>query len=667
MSSTEDLLSLEQLCSAVGISEATGKNWLKSDRIIPTVNINGRDYFSVAYKNELKAGLKSGKNGLLRSRRNKSFIAGNAFYKSYVSEGSENLSSIKSVLKLIEDTDCDVSEAVIRALLAECALRLISDSLGMSQEKCCLSGCIEGKSRPGLSFIIDELIGNTEQARDIIGRYPEMFSLPYYYESENDTAGLLYISLRTFASRKAAGAYYTPYSAVKKLCGELFDGADLSGKKLLDPSCGTGNFMIRLPDRIKAEQVYANDIDPVSVCIARLNYALKYHITSETMINEHITCEDYLLFDKCRKYDIILGNPPWGVRFSADEKKLLSGKYECADGRAVEIYDLFIEKTLSLLNKDGMFSFILPEAILNVGAHTAVRKLMIKSCGFRYAEYLGDIFDGVNCPCIILRAVIKKNGADNNGIKVKTKDREFVIGSDRTLNEKALSFFMTDEENRLIEKLDGLCDTVRLYGNAEFALGIVTGQNKSLISDTPQQDSEPVLKGADIRLYRYTEPINYIRFKPDKLQQTAPERLYRAEEKLVYRFICSQPVFAYDDKGLLTLNSCNIVIPRIENMNIKYILALLNSRTVMFYLKKRFNSIKLLRSHIEQIPLPAADKQTQFNIISKAEKLSVSSDTSEIHILYDSIDRDIAGLYGLSAEDHRLICSCTENRTAYLM
>ena len=36
----------------------------------------------------------------------------------------------------------------------------------------------------------------------------------------------------------------------------------------------------------------------------------------------------------------------------------------------------------------------------------------------------------------------------------------------------------------------------------------------------------------------------------------------------------------------------------------KYIMAILNSRVAQFYFKKRFNSVKVLRSHIEQIPIP---------------------------------------------------------------
>jgi hypothetical protein len=58
------------------------------------------------------------------------------------------------------------------------------------------------------------------------------------------------------------------------------------------------------------------------------------------------------------------------------------------------------------------------------------------------------------------------------------------------------------------------------------------------------------------------------------------------------------------------LNSANIVIPRIEGYPIKVIAALFNSSPYQFLFQKKFSSIKVLRSHIEQLPLPEWDQKT---------------------------------------------------------
>lgn len=63
--------------------------------------------------------------------------------------------------------------------------------------------------------------------------------------------------------------------------------------KVLDPCCGTGNFLLQLPDVLPFDSIYGNDIDAASVKITRLNMALKYNVPVAA-IYEHITGQDYL-------------------------------------------------------------------------------------------------------------------------------------------------------------------------------------------------------------------------------------------------------------------------------------------------------------------------------------------------------------------------------------
>ena len=162
-----------------------------------------------------------------------------------------------------------------------------------------------------------------------------------------------------------------------------------------------------------------------------------------------------------------------------------------------------------------------------------------------------------------------------------------------------------------------------LKENAKFALGIVTGNNKEYISTEKQSDNELVLKGSDIQRYKVCPSGNYIRFEPESFQQVAPIEIYRAKEKLLYRFISEVPVFTYDNKQTLSLNSCNIVIPEIDGLAIKYVLAILNSSVVAFFISKKFNSVKLLRSHIEQVPIPIVSAEEQDSIIKKVDRMGL--------------------------------------------
>ena len=146
---------------------------------------------------------------------------------------------------------------------------------------------------------------------------------------------------------------------------------------------------------------------------------------------------------------------------------------------------------------------------------------------------------------------------------------------------------------------------------------------------------------------------NYIRFAPESFQQVAPVEMYRAKEKLLYRFICEVPVFTYDDQQTLSLNSCNIVIPDVDGLEMKYILAILNSSVAAYFVSKRFNSVKLLRSHIEQMPIPVVSMDIQTSIIKKVDRIMNSSEN--ISGLYEDLDSDIMQLFGLSGAHRDII------------
>lgn len=164
--------------------------------------------------------------------------------------------------------------------------------------------------------------------------------------------------------------------------------------------------------------------------------------------------------------------------------------------------------------------------------------------------------------------------------------------------------------------------------------------------------------------YGMTPSGNYIRFVPESFQQIAPIEMYRAKEKLLYRFISEVPVFTYDDQQTLSLNSCNIVIPEIDGIEMKYVLAILNSSVASYFVTKKFNSIKLLRSHIEQIPIPIVSKDIQVAIVKKVDRIMNSSEN--ISGLYEELDGDIMALYGLNANQIETIQTALSRKNLFL-
>ncbi len=656
----EGYISLEDLCSKLSISIATGRNWIKLGKIIPTSVVKKKPLFSPEYISTLLEEIKNDGNRL-KSRRNKKHVSGNMLYRSYVSESCSNLDKVSSLIEQLSGHN-SITEEDLKIILTVSAIQLASSRFGID-----CKNPVEDFLRSKISFgDVDELILDitNKSKSEILNKYLANNLLavqPLDYEEGEDVLGLIYISLSNIGKRKSQGSYYTPNHVVEKLVGGLTLSKDSS---VLDPCCGTGNFLLHVPKQVEMTNINAVDIDPIAVSLARINMSLRYTDIGSDIIKNNIRVSDYLLDFPKKEYDCILGNPPWGFDFDKDTNNALCKIYKSA-GRRTESYAVFVEKAIADLSAGGILSFVLPESILNVKAHSGIRNIIIDSTELKTIEYMGNVFDGVQCPSIILRLKRSDKRMTAMGANIIFDDtgKSFIIGKERVIDSGDFSFNASDEEYTLIEKIFSVNHDL-LRGKADFALGIVTGDNKKYVFDDRRVGSEPVLRGLDICKFRIKEASKYIDFKPESFQQVAPVDRYRAEEKLIYRFICNQLVFAYDNKQTLTLNSCNIVVPHIDEMETKYILGILNSDIAQFIFAKKYNSIKVLREHIESIPLPKVNSDVQQKIIGIVNELMDAD--SGIDDKYVELNNEVGKIFCLNDQEIETIRLSVNDKNRFL-
>ena len=645
--------SLKDLCKELGISLATGKNWIKLKKIKP-MKKNGLSYFSKEYIESLKNTIKDNNNNILKSRRNKKYVSGSSLYKKYVSEDSKNLITANSILEYISSNNLIIDKDLINTIIYECAIQLILKKKGNKNTANSIPKILdEEKIIKDYKYLFKDLYDNKNKYLKIINNYKPLFDVEFYYEPNNDILGLIYISLTSMGERKNKGMYYTPSNIVNKLIKDLFNTKIKEKDLILDPCCGTGNFLLNMPNYISFNQLYAFDIDEMSIKITKLNMAIKYSINDEKLLNEHIYVNNYLLCDEYDKYNYILGNPPWGYSFTNEEKDEYKKLFKSASGKSIESYDMFIEKSFKAVKNYGKIAFVLPEAILNVKSHTNIRKIIVDNSNIESITYLGNIFDGVLCPSIIMKIKRTDSKINTKGTIVSTNEGSFVINSSREIDENSFDFLQNDEVKTIIDKVNS-CDVVYLKDKSDFALGIVTGNNDKYLSNIQTNDSEIVLKGKNIYKFKIIKENCYISFDPSKFQQVAPIKFYRAKEKLLYRFICDNLVFAYDNDETLTLNSCNILIPKIEDMDNIYILGILNSNLLQFYYDVCFNSVKKLRSHIESLPIFNANKSTQ-NKIKNIVKNIMKCENDKVDAYYNELNKEVYKIYKISSEQKTII------------
>jgi glutaredoxin len=84
---------------------------------------------------------------------------------------------------------------------------------------------------------------------------------------------------------------------------------------------------------------------------------------------------DFLNWDTTAKYDLIIGNPPYYVMW----KKQVPKKYWSYFTGRPNIFILFIIRSLELLAKNGVMSFVLPSSFMNCQYYDNLRRHIYKS------------------------------------------------------------------------------------------------------------------------------------------------------------------------------------------------------------------------------------------------------------------------------------------------
>lgn len=85
-------------------------------------------------------------------------------------------------------------------------------------------------------------------------------------------------------------------------------------------------------------------------------------------------------------FDIIVGNPPYGAKISAADKKVVKKSYLCTktiSGKqkgSTDTFALFIEKSFNLCNKGGIVNLIVPMSVTSSDSMTALHNLLEKNC-----------------------------------------------------------------------------------------------------------------------------------------------------------------------------------------------------------------------------------------------------------------------------------------------
>jgi len=610
------------------ISYTTVENWVRHGYLS-----KGTKGFEEDALLGLKIKLESGELNRLNGRANKSASRKQFIPSEYIGS-ADSKGEILVLLNLLLGFDLDIELALF---LLSLNLFIKNGDISYSDNRRLLKFSPSDYKRDGVYNHIVEWKSSLLVAPSSIKSSTLSTLLKVKLPDIVDLLGILYQSLIHEGSKSQLGSYYTPKNIVTSLFSTNYSDNSL----FLDPCCGTGQFLLAFSQfTSNPTSIFGFDIDKRGVNIAKSNLLLCF---SHIDFTPNIFCENSLLIDNSSflgKFDIIATNPPWGAKYSRDIMAQIRVHLDASHTK--ESFSFFIYNAFRFLKQGGELKLVLPDSIATIQTHREIRRFILDNFQIERISILGKPFRNVLSSVIAME--MRKEQGGSSDIEITNASRCYTINQTKfEESENSLFSINIDSDDRpIIEKMEER-ESFSLKGKAKWALGIVTGDNRRFIMDSlPSDEYEPIYKGRDIFPFRLGAPKSFIKYQPELFQQVAGGEIYRAKEKLIYKFISNKLVFAYDNRGALTLNSANILIPEVEGYPIKIFLAFLNSTLFNFYFRKKFGAIKILRGDLEQLPFPTLNENEKKRVLQLVD--SNKPDRCEL-------DNYIFNLYSLSSDE----------------
>ncbi|MCI5655048.1 MAG: LPD25 domain-containing protein [Candidatus Pseudoruminococcus sp.] len=208
----------------------------------------------------------------------------------------------------------------------------------------------------------------TPEEQEILSKYTGWGGMAKVFELGNshydEVKGLLTNDEYAAARKSAMSAFYTSPVIIKEIYSKLSDMGFSKGK-LLEPSCGVGNFIGMIPQDMQAK-ITGIELDSLTGRIAKKLYP-EAQIQICGFENSNL---------KSESFDVAVGNVPFG------DIRVYDKKYNKEN---LLIHDYFFSKSLDMVKPGGVVAFITSKGTLDKRNDTARRLLAEK------AEFLGAV------------------------------------------------------------------------------------------------------------------------------------------------------------------------------------------------------------------------------------------------------------------------------------
>ena len=220
--------------------------------------------------------------------------------------------------------------------------------------------------------------------------------------------------------KRELGAVYTPKPIIDFMLSRL----KLSSSEplsVLEPACADAPFLAAFQEKFGTQhRLFGVEIDSESE-------------PNDALENVEFHGQDFLLWETAQRFDVVIGNPPYGIignesHYPISALKQVKSEYKARSTTwrgKYNIYGAFIEKSVRLLKPNGELCLIVPATWLVLDDFILLRKFLSEQ-GEMHIYYLGKAFEKVNVVAVVLHFIKNASRAlrlyDGEILQVKRED-----------------------------------------------------------------------------------------------------------------------------------------------------------------------------------------------------------------------------------------------------
>lgn len=404
----------------------------------------------------------------------------------------------------------------------------------------------------------------------------------------------------------------------------------------------------------------------------RTKHELPEHEKQTKWYIENMVCDLQKAFDTEYKggFDVIIGNPPYGVRFDEVTKSYLT-KFD-ALVPDFEIYIYFISLYKKILKEKGILSYIFPNTFLSTLFGKNYREEIFSKVSVNEIVDLSNDNTFVDASVRTIIFTFTKNEIDytTNFLKVEDKQFQFLekYKKEEVLEEieNVFSLFSQSKSEKIvIEKIrnnqilsvffevsQGLIPYDKYRGHDEFTI-----KNRIWHSDFQKDETyKKELKGGDVNAYSVIWNGNLWISYGTWLAAPREQKFFTQKRILIREITNDRLQCGYTDLEFYNTPSLINIIDEKGILDLKYTLVILNSNLIGWYHNKTSPKAnkglfpKILVNDVRKLPIKISENQQPF--IEKADLMLLLN--KELQSLVQKFQRSIEREFSLDKLSNKL-------------